>query len=334
MPHLTTFDATRWGRTPFQRAVVQLLFGVGCAAVMIMVRALLDEIAPTAGPFALVYPAVIVATLYGRLHAGLVALAISVLWAWWWVLPPVRSFETPSATELWRVAINVASALLVMVLAESFRGAVEQAAHQKGEEIARRKLIFAEFEHRTRNNFSLVLSLLEIQRRRETPDGIRALDEAKGRISCFGDIYSHVLLDTDAEQLVAIKPYLENLVERISTAMFSPEVRITTEIEELHLGANIAASMGLWLNEALTNCAKYAFPEQADGKIAVSLIARDGRWTLTVKDNGIGDGGQRMAKPSSGQGRRIMDAFAQRAGASHQIALSPSGCSAELAGAL
>ena len=59
---------TRW-----QRILVGIAFGIIAAAVMILLRSVLNMWAPTSGPFALVYPTVLIATLYGRWQAGLVA---------------------------------------------------------------------------------------------------------------------------------------------------------------------------------------------------------------------------------------------------------------------
>ena len=55
----------------------QIAFGLICTLSLIMLRMVVNVYSPTAGPFALIYPAIMIATLYGRWQAGLVTLLSS-----------------------------------------------------------------------------------------------------------------------------------------------------------------------------------------------------------------------------------------------------------------
>jgi hypothetical protein len=110
----------------------------------------IDIIAPTAGPFALVYPTVLLGTLYGHWRGGLVALVTSFGWAWYFVLPTSRSFHFAVLTDPSRVAINALCALIVLVFAETFRRAVDHAVADRDREIARGMMLLDEIEHRTK----------------------------------------------------------------------------------------------------------------------------------------------------------------------------------------
>ena len=80
---LTAVDAANFLPGNFPPLVAQVLFGLALALAMIGLRTLIDIVAPNAGPFALVYPMVLIATLFGRLLAGLICLIVSFLWAWY-----------------------------------------------------------------------------------------------------------------------------------------------------------------------------------------------------------------------------------------------------------
>ena len=63
---LTAVDAANFLPGNFPPLVAQVLFGLALAVAMILLRSAIDLVAPNAGPFALVYPMVLIATLFGR----------------------------------------------------------------------------------------------------------------------------------------------------------------------------------------------------------------------------------------------------------------------------
>lgn len=330
MDRLARFDATRGFQRPQSRVAVQMLFGVGCAAAMMAVRGLVDIWAPTAGPFALVYPTVLLATLYGHWQAGAVAYMLSFLWAWWYVLPARMDFHFEVATDPSRVALNALSALVVLVFAETFRRAVARAAAERDREIERRATLHAELEHRTKNNFALVASLLEIQRKREPAPGVaHALDDAIGRVRTFADAYSTLPQDGADGIRIDMRPYLQQLLERLGKAAFDGRVALSSAIDPIELPRETAVAVGLYVNEAVTNCAKYAFPDGRAGRVTVSLEGGEG-WRLRVEDDGVGAAAApRIA--GGGLGGSLMEAFARQAGAEHRIERDAAGYRLELA---
>ena len=67
------------------------------------------------------------------------------------------------------------------------------------------------------------------------------------------------------------------------------------------------------VRELATNAVKHAFPDNK-GRIILGLRKRDGQFTLSVQDNGIGhDGSEQMSAPS-GMGTRFVDAFVLQIG--------------------
>jgi two-component system, sensor histidine kinase PdtaS len=327
MHRLAYFDVSRRFASRLHKLAAQLSFGAACAIVMIAIRSLVDVWAPTSGPFALVYPAVLLATLYGRLLAGAVAYLVSFFWAWWYVLPATRAFQFEIPTDPSRVALNAVTVLVVLVLAETFRRAVERGTQERDREIERREILFTELDHRTKNNFAIIASLLDIQKRRSTGAAKDALVEASGRVHSFASAYSNIPIPDSSGDIVNVKPYLTELIERVSAAAFDDHVTVKSQIAGFSLPRETAAAVGLYLNEALTNCAKHAFPQGRSGTIEVIFAGQDAGWMLSVMDDGVGrsvgDGGK-------GTGSSLMEAFAQQAAATHTRRLRDKGCSVKL----
>ncbi len=200
MHRLANFDVSRQFLARRSKVAAQIVFGGMCAAAMIGVRSLIDVWAPVSGPFALIYPTVLLATLYGHWRAGVVALAVTFCWAWFFILPPARSFLFADPTDPVRVLLNAASAVVVVVFAEAFRRAAQATLSEIRERADRRLTLLAELEHRTKNNFALVASMLELQKRRIPQAELHApLDDAVGRVRTFADAYSALALEQSDE---------------------------------------------------------------------------------------------------------------------------------------
>ncbi|QZH75801.1 MAG: DUF4118 domain-containing protein [Erythrobacter sp.] len=319
MYRLATFDVGRRFVAPRVRIAMQCLFGLGCTLAVIGLRSLLDVWAPSAGPFSLIYPAILIAALYGHWQAGVVAYASSLLWAWYFVLPLQYSFIFLEAGGAARVAMNAISGLVVLLFAEAFRRAVVRAIEQRDEEIARRQLLQQELEHRTRNNFALAASLLETQKRREkSPEVAGALDLAITRIHSFASAYANLAHSQGEGAVISMRDYLVEVVDRVARGAFRENVTVDVEIggNTRTMPREVAVAIGLFTNEALTNCAKYAFPDGRDGKVKVRFDGDQHEWTLAIADDGVGTAD---AVPSSGLGERLMVAFAQQARAAYRV---------------
>lgn len=317
MQRLTQFDVSRQFVSARGKYTAQFVFGGVCAAAMIGFRSLLDIWAPTAGPFALVYPTVLLSTLYGHWRAGIVALVTCFFWAWFVVLPAPMSFDFQVASDPSRVIINAFACLIVMIFAEAFRRAASNNMQQISQMADRRLTLLAEMEHRTKNNFALVASMLEIQKRRlSSRDLDGPLDDAVGRVRTFADAYSSLAGEQEEGNEVDMKPYLEQLLDRIERAALDNAITLHRNIDDVRLPRETGVAIGLYLNEALSNCAKYAFPEGSPGNIIVAFDANGEEWSLSVEDDGAGV--HSSVSTSTGLGTQLMAAFASQAGAAHR----------------
>ena len=316
MQRLASFDVSKQFSSPQGKVAAQVTFGVLCGAAMIGMRSLFDLWAPVSGPFALIYPTVLLATLYGHWRAGMVAFVTTFLWAWYFILPAQTSFFFTEPTDPARVLLNAACALIVIVFAEAFRRAARFTMDQSREDADRRLVMLADLEHRTKNNFALVASMLEIQKRRIPQAELHGpLDDAVGRVRTFADAYSALAVEQDNDHDVAIKPYLEQMLTRLERSALPANVRLFREIDEVMLPREIAVAIGLYLNEAVSNAAKYAFPANRPGTLAVFFNNKDGKWRLTIEDDGVGE--DAVSHSPGGLGSKLLHAFAAQAGASH-----------------
>ena len=164
----------------------QLLAGIVCTAIAFGLRELVDMVAPSAGPFALTYPSVLLATLFARWQAGALTQILCALYAWYFVLPEQGSFQFENPADGPRVLVNVLSGFAIVILAEIFRRAVRRAVDEREAEMDRRDLYLREFDHRVKNNFALIASILDMQTRQLGDDPAAAA--LTGRLTDVRDI--------------------------------------------------------------------------------------------------------------------------------------------------
>ena len=109
--------------------------------------------------------------------------------------------------------------------------------------------------------------------------------------------------------------YLDQLLDRIERAAVPDHVSLFREIDAVQLSRETAVAIGLYLNEAISNSLKYAFPDERPGKIGVFFQHRPEGWRLTIDDNGVGIEGE--PSKGGGLGSNLLQAFSAQAGARH-----------------
>jgi two-component sensor histidine kinase len=102
-------------------------------------------------------------------------------------------------------------------------------------------------------------------------------------------VHERLYFQKDIEHL-DFREYVQTLTQELVSAYeVNPHrVRLRFELEPVSLEMNQAIPGGLIVNELMTNCLKYAFPDARPGEILVGLSCRHDRVTLRIADNGIG----------------------------------------------
>ncbi len=152
------------------------------------------------------------------------------------------------------------------------------------------ELLMKEIHHRVKNNLELVKSLIALQcAQMEDSASKDAMVESQNRVQSMGIIHQK-LYQGETPGSIEMKDYFINLSEGILDAFDAEDkVKIECAMENLELDIDTAVPIGLIVNELLTNSLKYAFPDNAKGRVQISLSQPDpGILTLTVSDNGVG----------------------------------------------
>jgi two-component sensor histidine kinase len=293
---------------------VALLTVIGARAV----RLIFDVVAGGAAPFALIYPAIMLATLFARAFAGALTATIMILYIWYFLYPIQRSFQFANSTGAFSLGVVVVTTVMTIVIAELFRRTAHRATRARDREIADRDLFLAEFDHRMKNNFAIVAGLLDLQKRRAgDPATAAALETAQMRVDSIARAHRHLYRGTGQPGTVEIRDYLTDLCLALAESLFlQGGITLSCDIDEAAVPRDRAVSIGLVVNELVTNAAKHAFPGRDLGTITVTLRnRRAGGWLVTVADDGVGMPKEAtLPEKGNGLGGKLVEAFARQAG--------------------
>lgn len=147
-------------------------------------------------------------------------------------------------------------------------------------------LIAQEVSHRVKNSLQLVSNFLGLQRRNANDDALQsALADAETRVATVARLHDR-LWRQDQVKTIDLADYLRELCDYLSQQ--STGVVISTDLAPVTVETDKAVSIGLLLNEIVTNALKYAYPD-GQGEVRISLSrGPDGVVELRVADDGCG----------------------------------------------
>ncbi|WP_411821892.1 PAS domain S-box protein [Leptospira sp. 'Mane'] len=153
-------------------------------------------------------------------------------------------------------------------------------------DIEKKDALFQELQHRTKNSFHMIMSLISIRSTvTQSVETKNVLEELTLRVKSISDLYS-LLYETESFYDVPLRAYCNKVIE--SMFNFSNDIVIRKSIDEVKVSTKNAATIGMILVELLSNSIKYAFPKSKEGVINVDLKSKNSKITLIIEDNGIG----------------------------------------------
>jgi two-component sensor histidine kinase len=321
IPRLLSGIAPNW-----VSKVACALLGIGLAVVL---RLIADHIFPGAATFAFVYPAALMATLLGGWEAGVGTMAVSEALAWIFVVPRTSPGGGHTPLQVASTVVVTITVIAVIAAGEGFRVALQKIVAERNAKLAERELLFRELQHRVNNDFALVNSLLDLQRRKSSdPETRRALEQAIGRIRSVARVHQH-LYTLPEIGAIDIRQYLRDLCAALAEATLPPAgVYLRCHCDEAYMPRSRAIAVGLATNELITNAVKHAFPEGREGDIDVRFEKTETGWCLSVRDNGVGLPAAQQLKTGLGAG--LIEEFVRQAGGTLSLE-SSSGTIARLA---
>lgn len=167
-----------------------------------------------------------------------------------------------------------------------FREASVELEDALKERVNEREVLIREVHHRVKNNMQIIISLLHLQGDKYNNEISEQIIQAtESRINSMLLVHEK-LFQNESLTSVDVGSYIESLADDLKYNLeFSKSLDIQIECDEILFHIDKLIPIGLIVNEAVTNCVKYAnFPELAE--IKIRLERQKEGYILCIKDNG------------------------------------------------
>jgi two-component sensor histidine kinase len=174
-------------------------------------------------------------------------------------------------------------------------------------------LMGKEIEHRVANSLQFVSSVLRLQGKQAPPEVSNHFDVAARRVAAVARVHRHLLDDSNVAYISALA-YVQRLCADLADIL---GVRIEVSGSDAQLSTKAIQSIGLLLNELVTNAAKHG-----SGTIGVEFSGTTSEHKLMVCDEGKGLPPNFDLAAQKGLGMKIIDVLAKQLGGSVSVTMS------------
>ncbi len=176
--------------------------------------------------------------------------------------------------------------------------------------------LLRELQHRVKNNLLMISGLIGMEiERAENDSSSEVLLNLRNRVISLADLYS-LLFKLGSVDRVNLDEYLEKVTDGIRQTYLddSSEVKMVERYERVSADTKLAGTMGLILNELLTNALKYGFIRKSGGTIEILLSRGNGILLLSVANDGDRLPRGFNLKNTSGMGLRLINMLSEQIG--------------------
>jgi PAS domain S-box-containing protein len=157
--------------------------------------------------------------------------------------------------------------------------------------LSEKEALLHELNHRVKNSLATISGLVGLELTRSKDYNFTtSLENLRGRINTIANLYTMLSTNSEADKKeIFLNIYLERIASSLAETYIteSKQIIIEQSYDRIMMDVKRAATMGLILNELLTNVFKYAFPD-GKGTIEIILANSDSGIILSISDNGIG----------------------------------------------
>jgi len=185
---------------------------------------------------------------------------------------------------------------------------------KKVEALLREKeLLLKETHHRIKNNMGIIKSLLNLQAQKtDRMDSRIILKDAVSRVQSMMVLYDK-LYHSESYTELNVKDFLPSLIHDI-VALFQGEkpVRTDLHIDRIVMDSRTLSTLGIILNECITNSMKYAFDAVEDPRITLRVNKDKDKMVVSYSDNGSGCLDKELPDKCQNFGFQLMDMLVQQ----------------------
>lgn len=169
---------------------------------------------------------------------------------------------------------------------------IQQQVEELRKLLDQKQVLLSELQHRVKNNLQQIISILDLQKESIEYNNIEeVIRENQNRIQSMALLHKKLNIYQDINS-VNFDEYITELIDLTEESYHNSNKNISI-VTQSHLGViNIekALSLGMIIQELLSNSIKHAFPERSHGNINISILMNSTQsgYILSYTDDGIG----------------------------------------------
>jgi two-component sensor histidine kinase len=149
------------------------------------------------------------------------------------------------------------------------------------------KVLYKEINHRVKNNYQLMISMLNVRSNHSEQTLHQFVDQTKASISSMAKVHD-LFLKKGSEKTIDSHLFFTEVIRSLEESLELNEKQITVRFQstDYRLATDKMVNLGLIINELIINSLKYAFRDS--GLIEITLDQEDDDFVLSYRDNGPG----------------------------------------------
>ncbi|MCE3277877.1 MAG: histidine kinase [Bacteroidetes bacterium] len=151
-------------------------------------------------------------------------------------------------------------------------------------------VLLSEIHHRVKNNLAVISGLMELESLYiKDAAAVDILKDGTRRIKAIGLLHEKLYNGEDYEKIELVE-FVNDLIEYFNMIFpdLAHKIKFDLNIDPVKLKVREALPLSLILNELITNSLKYAFKQNTNGIISLSIKEDNGLLKICIKDNGSG----------------------------------------------
>ena len=186
------------------------------------------------------------------------------------------------------VIIMAAISLIILMLSNLQKSKSKELIEKKNNE---NELLLKELHHRVKNNLQVIYSLINLQKRRiDSPELHQSLSMVQNRIKTMSLVHQN-LHENENFKEVNLEAYVKTIADYLKLLYLNEDKEISIQLsvdESIELIMDRAITIGLLINEIMSNSMKYAFKGRKKGNISIDVQKILKGFQMKISDDGIG----------------------------------------------
>jgi len=217
--------------------------------------------------------------------------------------------------EYFPLEINISSVIIknqrhIIAIVRDITERKKIEAHLKNS-LDEKERLLSEIHHRVKNNMQMVSTILSLQANYGIYDNpVTVFEESIDRINSMAMVHEKLYLSKNFGE-IEISNYIQELsYELVGAYQGDKNLQLELDVDSLMIEIDSAITLGLLLNELITNTIKHAFPNRNQGAVYINLKLIEGNYIhLNIGDNGVGLPVDFTVRKKNSLGMQLIEGF-------------------------